>query len=128
MDDGAGAGDPKRILVVDDERDVRQLLGDFFRSEGYLVTEAPDASRGLDELRDVCPDVVILDLMMPVMNGWGFVEECRRMNGRDVPIIVISAMFDLETQTNALQSMGVRECIAKPFDLEVMLSLVAKLV
>src|SRR5690242_6893284 len=86
----------KHILVVDDEPAVRRLLSDLFASEGYLVTEAADGLRALDRLREACPDVVILDLMMPVMSGWAFAEECRRIDGfREVPIIAISAMFDI---------------------------------
>jgi CheY-like chemotaxis protein len=120
---------PKRILVVDDEPGIRRLLADLFASEGYLVAEAPDGFRGLGELRNVCPDVVILDLMMPVMNGWAFAEECRRIDGcRDVPIIAISAMFDVQSAAAGLDSLGVRACLSKPFDIDVMLSLVAQLV
>jgi CheY-like chemotaxis protein len=60
---------PKRILVVDDEPGVRRLLADLFASEGYLVSEASDGARALDGLQFLVPDVVILDLMMPVMSG-----------------------------------------------------------
>jgi len=119
---------PKRILVVDDEPGVRRLLGELFASEGYLVSEASDGTRGLDRLRAFCPDVVILDLMMPVMSGWTFAEECRRIGGRhDVPIIAMSAMFDMQSAATALHTLGVRACLAKPFDVEVLLSLVAQL-
>jgi CheY-like chemotaxis protein len=84
--------EPKRILVIDDEPVVRRVLHDVLASEGYLVTEACDGSQGLECLLVGCPDVVVLDLMMPVMNGWAFAEECRRMGkGRDVPIIALSA-------------------------------------
>ena len=125
---GAKATIPKRILVVDDEPSVRRLLTDLFDTEGYLVSEAADGMRGLDVLRETCPDLVILDLMMPVMNGWTFAAECRRTGVcRGMPIIAISAMFDMHSSAHALHSLGVRAFLPKPFDLEVLRSLVAML-
>jgi two-component system chemotaxis response regulator CheY len=119
---------PKRILVVDDEPGVRRLLSDLLASEGYLVSEAADGVRGLVRLREACPDVVILDLMMPVMSGWAFAEECQRIDGfREVPIIAISAMCDIHSSATTLHGLGVRAVLAKPFDVDVLLSLVATL-
>jgi two-component system alkaline phosphatase synthesis response regulator PhoP len=119
---------PKRVLVVDDEPGVRGLLGDLFASEGYLVSVASDGAQGLDRLRVFCPDVVILDLMMPVLSGWSFAEQCRQSDEfRDVPIIAMSAMFDVPHATTALHALGVRACLAKPFDVDVLLSLVTEL-
>jgi CheY-like chemotaxis protein len=119
---------PKRVLVVDDEPGVRRVLNDLLASEGYLVCEASDGAEGLERLRLFRPDVVILDLMMPVMNGWTFAEECRRVNGcRDLPIIAISAMYDLSRAATALHALGVHACLAKPFDVEALLSLVTTL-
>jgi CheY-like chemotaxis protein len=128
LEAGAKATSRKRILVVDDEPSVRRLLTDLLSGEGYLVSEAADGMRGLDVLREICPDVVILDMMMPYMNGWTFAEECRRMDSiRAVPIIAISAMFDMQKSANALRSLGVRAFLPKPFDVEVLLSLVSTL-
>ena len=125
---GAKATIPKHILVVDDEPGVRRLLTDLFASEGYLVSEAADGIRGLNRLRELCPDVIILDLMMPGMNGWTFARQCGQMDGcRGVPIIAISAMFDIHGATDELHGLGVRAVLAKPFDIEVLLSLVATL-
>jgi CheY-like chemotaxis protein len=112
--------------VVDDEPGVRRLLADLFVGEGYLVSEASDGARALDGLRVIVPDVVILDLMMPVMTGWTFAEQCRRIDGcRDLPIIAMSAMFDIQFAATQLQALGVRAYLAKPFDVEVLLALVA---
>jgi two-component system alkaline phosphatase synthesis response regulator PhoP len=127
---GAGARSvlPKRILVVDDEPGVRRLLGDLFASEGYLVNVASDGARGLERLRVFSPDVVILDLMMPIKSGWAFAEECRQIEEfRDLPIIAMSAMFDLPQAAPSLYALGVRACLAKPFDVDVLLSLVTEL-
>jgi two-component system chemotaxis response regulator CheY len=126
---GARKAERKRILVIDDESGVRQLLTDLLAGEGYLVTEAANGKRGLDRVRAVSPDLIILDLMMPVMNGWAFAEECRRMDiCGDVPIIAISAMFDLKSAAATLDALGVRAYLPKPFDVEALLALVAQLV
>lgn len=119
---------PKRILVVDDEPGVRRFLADLFVGEGYLVSQASDGTQGLDCLRVFAPDIVILDLMMPVMTGWTFAEKCRRIEGcREMPIIAMSAMFDIQPAATALHALGVRACLAKPFDVDVLLSLVTEL-
>jgi CheY-like chemotaxis protein len=125
---GGGAWGPKRVLVVDDEASVRRLLGDLFTGEGYLVGEASDGAQALDCARVFRPDVIILDLMMPVMNGWTFAQEYRRIDGHgDVPIIAVSAMFQLHEAAPTLHALGVRACIAKPFDVEALLTLVSTL-
>ncbi len=126
---GAEAVGPKRILVVDDEPGVRRLLNDLFAGEGYVVSEPGDGVAALDRVRAFRPDVVVLDLMMPVMDGWTFAAECRRINtDRDVPIIAISAMFELQGAAGALRALGVRACLSKPFDVDDILSLVAAVV
>jgi len=120
--------EPKRILVIDDEQAVRHVLRDLLASEGYLVIEAADGAQGLNCLRATCPDVVILDLMMPRMNGWAFAEECRRMDScGELPIIAMSAVYDVEGAAAALRALNVRACLAKPFDLDVLLEQVALL-
>ena len=66
--------------------------------------------------------------MMPRMNGWRFTEECRQTDGvRDVPIIAMSAMFDVQSAATQLHALGVRACLTKPFGIETLLSVVAKL-
>jgi len=118
--------EPKRVLIVEDEPAVRRLLSDLFTTEGYLVTEVSDGNLGLKRLDAFRPDVVILDLMMPGMNGWTFAEECRRTDDHhDLPIIAISAMFDLQSAVVQLRDLGVRACLAKPFDVDALLALVA---
>jgi len=126
---GASNVEPKRILVIDDESGVRQLLAELLAGEGYVVSEAPDGVRGLESLRDVSPDLIILDLMMPVVSGWAFAEEFHRLDMYgDVPIIAMSAMFDLNSAAATLDALGVRAYVAKPFDVEALLALVAQLV
>jgi CheY-like chemotaxis protein len=123
-----GATTNKHILIVDDEPEVRRLLSKAFANEGYLTTEAQDGLRALECLKDVRPDVVVLDLMMPGMSGQAFARACQHLDGcSDVPIIAVSAMQDVPGTAAELSGLGVRVCLAKPFDLDELLSLVAQL-
>ncbi len=80
------------VLVVDDDAEVRQLLRRMLEPEGYTVTEADNGRTALGHLRDVAPGVILLDLMMPEMDGFEFVAEFRRHEAwRAIPIIVITA-------------------------------------
>jgi CheY-like chemotaxis protein len=80
------------VLVVDDDVEVRQLLRRMLEPEGYTVVEAENGRAALERLRDVSPSVVLLDLMMPEMDGFEFVAEFRRHEAwRSVPIIVVTA-------------------------------------
>jgi CheY-like chemotaxis protein len=80
------------VLVVDDDVAVRQLLRRMLEPEGYAVVEAENGRVALERLREMKPSVILLDLMMPEMDGFEFVSECRRHEaGRGVPIVVITA-------------------------------------
>jgi CheY-like chemotaxis protein len=80
------------VLVVDDDAGVRQLLRRMLESEGYTVAEASDGRAALARLDDVAPSVILLDLMMPEMDGFEFVSEFRRHEPwRGIPIVVITA-------------------------------------
>ena len=115
------------ILVVEDDDAIRALVGEVLRDDGYRVREASNGLEALDRMREEQPDLIVLDLMMPVMDGWTFVEECKRMQWcGQVPIIITSASHDLPRTAERLASVGVRTCLAKPFDLEGLLALVQR--
>jgi CheY-like chemotaxis protein len=108
-----------RVLVVDDDADIRELLVEFLGSEGYDVTSAGDGVEALERARAHRPDVILLDLMMPGMNGWEFREIQRRdAQLADVPVVVISA-FDSD--------LDVDEVLRKPFRVEELLATVERL-
>ena len=67
-----------QILVVEDDDAIRGLVSEVLRDDGYDVREATNGVEALDRLREERPDLIVLDLMMPVMDGWAFVEACRR--------------------------------------------------
>jgi CheY-like chemotaxis protein len=115
------------ILVVEDDDAIRGLVSEVLREDGYQVQEAINGADALDKLRTLRPDLIVLDLMMPVMDGWTFVEECRNKDWcGDVPIIVTSASHDLPRTADKLRSLGVRTCLAKPFDVDGLLALVER--
>ena len=118
-----------RVLVVDDDDEIRMLLRSALESANFEVETAVEGRAALDALGRTRPDVVVLDLAMPGINGWQFVAECRELpRGRDIPILVISAEYDLRTVADKLHARGVRACLAKPFDVDVLVSVVEHLV
>ena len=120
---------PKRVLVVDDEPSIRDVVSDFLSLEGYETREASNGREALALVDTWRPDAIVLDLMMPVMNGWAFAEAAAQRLGPDaVPIVVASASMDLARAAAELQQYGVRASLAKPFDLEVLLVVIRRLV
>jgi len=115
------------ILVVEDDDAIRGLVSEVLREDGYQVQEAANGVEALGKLQIERPDLIVLDLMMPVMDGWTFVEECRNKDWcGDVPIIVTSASHDLPRTADKLRTLGVRTCLAKPFDVDGLLALVER--
>jgi CheY-like chemotaxis protein len=109
----------QRILVVDDQATIRDTLGELLELEGYLVETAPDGLDALQRLRQWPADAVLLDLMMPVLDGWGFL--CARRADpalADLPVIVMSARPDAP---QSAAELGVQACLTKPFDLDELL-------
>ena len=114
-----------RILVVEDEPDIRTLLADVLRSEGYPVLTAGDGLQALEQLRTTGADLVILDLRMPGVDGWAVLRERNHeVSWRSVPVIVLSASR-AEALREARQ-LGATACLAKPFDLDELLVLVRR--
>jgi CheY-like chemotaxis protein len=117
-----------KVLVIEDDRDLRESLCEALELEGYHVAAVENGAEALDYLqKSEPPCLILLDLMMPVMDGWTFVEQCRRLHFcGDVPIVVTSASHDLPRTAEQLRAMGVRTCLAKPFDVEGLLALVER--
>ena len=118
-----------RILVVEDDDAIRGVVSDVLREDGYEVDEAINGADAMEQLDEQRPDLIVLDLMMPVMDGWQFVEQFRRKSfSNEVPIVVTSASHDLPKTAERLRSLGVRTCLAKPFDVDGLLALVERYV
>ena len=114
-----------RILVVDDDPNIRQVLAFALRDEGYAVDEAPDGRTALERVAREHPDVIILDMKMPRMDGWEFARRYRERHDHRAAIVVLTAAQD--ARRRALD-IGAESCIAKPFDLDMLIERVAGLV
>jgi two-component system, chemotaxis family, chemotaxis protein CheY len=115
-----------RVLVVDDEPQLREVIAEILAGEGYRVTTAADGAQGLERLRRERPDLIVLDLMMPVLDGWAFIEAARKMTGDAIPIVGISASMTGKL-ARRLHELGVRSCLAKPFEVDDLMRCVERL-
>ena len=112
------------ILVVEDDPDVRDALVLVLEREGYAVTSANNGQEALERLRAAPPALVILDLMLPVMDGFEFrVQQLQDPALARVPVIVLSSGGDLSRK---VEPMHVEACLSKPLDLEELLALIAR--
>jgi len=112
------------VLVVDDDPAIRGLVGDALREEGYSVDLAAHGREALEAMRARRPQTVVLDLMMPVMDGFTFIELCHKERlCVDVPIVVISAVQDA---LKRISEVPVHACMAKPFDLDDLVRVVGQ--
>lgn len=113
----------KTILIVDDEHDIAEALGDILEDEGYAVQRAIHGREGLNRIQERPPDLIILDMMMPVMDGrevLAILHKDERL--RAIPVIAISAA----SLRDVAATYGVK-CLTKPFDLDKLLHSVAEL-
>jgi CheY-like chemotaxis protein len=119
--------DRKRVLVIDDDLPLRGMLAAALRQHGFQVLLAGDGAEGQRALTIHNPDVILLDLAMPEVNGWDFLQRLQETGhlGR-VPIIVVSAHVRVEPQ--ALLQMGVSAILPKPFNLPDLLDVIEHLV
>jgi DNA-binding response OmpR family regulator len=100
-----------RILVVDDDDDIRGLVRTLLERAGHDVVDAPDGRAGLRELYGASPDLVILDVAMPVLDGWATLERIRDVS--DVPVLMLTAR-DAEPDRRGLTG-GADDYVVKPF-------------
>ena len=117
---------PGKVLIVDDEPDVLLLLRVNLEAAGYETVLAADGETALSRIDDSDPDVVLLDIMMPVMDGWGVL---RVLSERDSPprVVVVSAKSSDRDIVRAL-SAGALDYITKPFDPDDLVDVVARTV
>jgi CheY-like chemotaxis protein len=113
----------ERVLVVEDDEGIRESLRDLLEDEGYTVVLASNAQEGLARLWDSRPGVVLLDLMMPVMDGFGFLAAARGPDGGglDVPVVVITA-----APRSVAAAANADDLVPKPIDVDLLLRTVAK--
>ena len=105
---------PKKILIVEDEANIRELLRLYLEREGYTVLEAENGVEGIKKWKSDKPDMLLLDVMMPVMDCW---EVCREIRAEsDVPIIMLTAKGETADRVSGLE-MGADDYIVKPLEM-----------
>ena len=105
---------PKKILIVEDEANIRELLRLYLEREGYTVLEAENGVEGIKKWKSDKPDMLLLDVMMPVMDGWAVCREIRAES--DVPIIILTAKGETADRVSGLE-MGADDYIVKPLEM-----------
>ena len=105
----------KRILLVDDDKNLRQMLGASLKAAGYRVASAANGMQALRSSRAIHPDAIILDLLMPGMDGFAFCENLRRHpETASIPILVLSGLSSQIARFAGLES-GANDYLTKPF-------------
>ena len=103
------------VLIVEDDRNIAELLQMYLEKEGYSVTVAGDGGQGLAKFRSIQPDLVLLDVMMPVMDGWAVCKSIRAES--QTPVIMITAKGETDDKVSGLKS-GADDYITKPFEMK----------
>lgn len=116
---------PVKLLVIDDDSAVTDLLSLLLRSNGFEVSATNNSTEGLSIIRDASPDVVILDLMMPEMDGWQICKAVREFS--QVPIIILSALNDPSMIASVLDA-GADDYLTKPTPSRVLIAHINRLI
>ena len=111
----------KTILVVDDDQDLLGLLAFVLSAEGYGVATASDGREALDVVESAMPDLILLDMKMPVMDGWEFAAEFHTRFDGGTPIVVVTAAENAEKRAEEIGASG---WISKPFDVASLVGVV----
>lgn len=120
-----GADDRRRILIVDDNHDVRDVLRELLTEVGYRVSAAANGQEAFTLLQQPpLPHLILANLVMPVMNGWVFLAQLKQDSRlAAIPVVVLSAVPDLAAQVPVLDAVA---CLHKPVDIEELLETVAR--
>lgn len=127
----ASKGEPvncKTIMVIDDDHVYLKWMNEVLTEEGYKVVIHDDGTSAVERVRTIKPDLVVLDLMLPEVNGWTILNRIREDDAlRDIPILIASATRDdLRKYGPLVNMLDNIECIEKPFDLELTLNKIAE--
>jgi len=127
MDEQTIAAQTQRILVVDDSEDMRDLIQRLLERAGYRVVVAEDGQASLTQAKLHQPDLILMDLSLPDMDGWEAVRHLRKMpEFRTIPIIAVTAHVSPQEEERAMAA-GCTAHIGKPFDTRVLLQSIARL-
>jgi excisionase family DNA binding protein len=120
----SGPGKPARgplVLVVDDDPQVREVVRINLELEGYAVREASNADEGLAAVEDDAPDLILLDVMMPQVDGWEMLRRVQEQHGiGSIPVVMFSGQLESDIEHEAAER-GARAFVGKPFDLRALI-------
>jgi CheY-like chemotaxis protein len=114
---------PRRILVVDDEEGIREVVNDILTLEGYDVREASHGLAALNLLQTYPAHLILLDMRMPIMDGWTFAERYRQLPDARASVVVMTAAQDARKWAAEIQADGV---LSKPFEVDDLLDVVQR--
>jgi CheY-like chemotaxis protein len=115
METAARRDDGSHVLVVDDDEDLLNMVAEVLTLKGYRVQVARHGLEALAQIEKQRPQLILLDMRMPVMDGWQFAREFRNRYGRSVPIVVVTAAEDSQLRANEI---GADAYLGKPFNLD----------
>ena len=110
---------PKKALVVEDDGNIAELLRLYLEKDGFEVQRAADGGEGVSLFRSFAPDIVLLDIMLPVLDGWGVLREIRRDSR--TPVIMLTAKSETPDKVSGLE-MGADDYVTKPFEVKELLA------
>lgn len=114
-----------RVLVVDDDPDLRELVAEALEARGYLVERADNGIEALDRVAERLPQLILLDMRMPLMDGWAFARALHDKYGRTIPIVVVTAAEDSKLRA---AEIGADADLGKPFQLSRLFEVVQRTV
>ncbi len=109
----------KKVLVVEDDKNIAELLRLYLEKDGFEVAISPDGGDGVSKAASFEPDIILLDIMLPVMDGWSVCREVRKTSS--VPIIMLTAKGETFDKVAGLE-MGADDYVVKPFDVKELLA------
>ncbi len=109
----------KKALVIEDDGNIAELLRLYLEKDGFAVYRAADGGEGLEMFRAFAPDIVLLDIMLPVMDGWGILREIRKSH--KTPVIMLTAKGESIDKISGLE-MGADDYVTKPFDVKELIA------
>ena len=110
---------PRKVLIVEDETNIAQLLHLYLEKEGFETQVAPDGGKAVELFRTFQPDLVLLDIMLPVMDGWSVLKKIRESD--NTPVIMLTAKGETEDRVYGLET-GADDYIVKPFEMKEVLA------
>ena len=109
----------QKVLVVEDDNNIAELLRLYLQKDGFEVSHAADGGKAVEMAKEIQPDLVLLDIMLPVMDGWQVCRELRKT--MKMPIIMLTAKGETEDKVSGLE-LGADDYIVKPFEVKELLA------